>query len=119
MYDEQVVNNELRVSKTIDNHNNLVLTWESNGNEEETLPAVIYSNSQINFNGNHYTSEQISKTTLGAPIVQSESGTNQFTISYEPLVNTALLFVIKFFTISLLVILAFVKGIRKFLNGKN
>lgn len=119
MYDEQVVNNELRVSKTIDNHNNLVLTWESNGNEEETLPAVIYSISQINFNGNHYTSEQISKTTLGAPIVQSESGTNQFTISYEPLVNITLLLVIKFFTIGVLAIFTFVKGVRKFRNVRN
>lgn len=119
LYGNQVVNNELNVTKTVDNKNSLVLTWESNGNEKEVLPAVVYEHSQINFNGNNYTSSQIPKTTLGAPIVETKNGTNKFIISYEPWVNTTLLLAIKFFTIGLLVIFTFVKGLRKLLELRN
>ncbi|WP_284250875.1 hypothetical protein [Tetragenococcus osmophilus] len=119
LYGDQVINNELNVAKTTDNKNSLVLTWESNGNEKEVLPAVVYERSQINFNGSNYASSQISKTTLGAPIVETKNGKNKFVISYEPLVNTTLLLVIKFFTIGVLAIFTFVKGVRKFHNVRN
>ncbi|MDN6836132.1 MAG: hypothetical protein L0L86_08345, partial [Lactococcus lactis] len=119
LYGDQVINNELNVSKTTDNRNRLVLTWESNGNEKEVLPAVVYECSQINFNGNNFTSSQIAKTDLGAPIVETKNGTNKFVVSYEPLVNTTLLLVIKFFTIGFLVIFVFVKGLRKFFEDRN
>lgn len=87
MYDEQIVNNSLDVSKTIDEKNRLVLTWKGRENQENILPTIVYTGSQINFNGKNLTSNQLQKTTLGAPIVQSKKGVNKFTIGYKPLVN--------------------------------
>ncbi|GMG64034.1 hypothetical protein TEHAL1_15080 [Tetragenococcus halophilus] len=118
MYDEQIVNNSLDVSKTIDEKNRLVLTWKGRENQENILPTIVYTGSQINFNGKNLTSNQLQKTTLGAPIVQSKKGVNKFTIGYKPLVNIKLLMSIKFVTIVSLFIFAFAKIINNFIYFK-
>ncbi len=118
MYDRQVVNNNLNVSKTIDEKNRLVLKWEAEDNKEDILPTVVYARNQINFNGNNLSSEQIQKTTLGAPIVQSKKGINKFVIGYKPLVNTNLLLVIKFITIGSIIVFALLKIVRYFIDLK-
>jgi len=118
MYDEQIVNNKLNVSKTIDDKNRLVLTWNGKENQENILPTIVYTGSQVNFNGKNLTSDQLEKTTLGAPIVQSKKGINKFVIGYKPLINTKLLISIKFVTMALLLIFAFVKIVRKLIYSK-
>ncbi|MGO2853297.1 MAG: hypothetical protein ACTIBS_04790, partial [Tetragenococcus koreensis] len=47
MYDEQVVNNKFNGTKTVDDENRLVLTWEGSNNGDVVLPAVVYERSQI------------------------------------------------------------------------
>lgn len=115
MYDEQIIHNKLDVSKTIDNKNQLVLTWESKENREDILPVIAYERSKVVFNGNNYSTGQIKKTALGAPVVQSKIGTNNFVIGYKPLVNMSVLWIIKFTAIGLLIVLFFIKVIRSFL----
>ncbi|MCF1686030.1 hypothetical protein LQF67_10720 [Tetragenococcus halophilus] len=118
MYNEQVVNNKLNVSKTIDQKNRLVLTWRADNDKEDILPTTVYTRSQINFNGNKLSSDQVQKTTLGAPIVQSKKGINKFIIGYNPLVNTKLLMSIKFVTIVSLFVFGFAKIVSNFIYFK-
>jgi len=119
MYNDQVVNNKLNVSKTIDDKNRLVLTWKADDNKEDILPTTVYTRSQINFNGNKLSSEQIQKTTLGAPIVQSKKGINKFVIEYSPMVNIRLLLGVKFITIVSIIAFGLLKIVHYFIDLKH
>ncbi|MDN6572315.1 MAG: hypothetical protein L0L22_15110 [Staphylococcus equorum] len=113
MYNKQIIHNELDVDKSVDQNNRLTLTWDSNGEEESILPVIVYSRSSVLFNGQSYEASEINKTNIGAPILNSQKGTNELTVGYKPLVNVGLLLSIKLVTAAIILFVVLLQPLKR------
>jgi len=117
MYNKQIIHNKLDVEKSVDQNNRLTLTWDSNG-EKSILPVIVYSRSSVLFNGQSYKANEINKTNIGAPILNSQKGTNELTVGYKPLVNVALLLSIKLVTVAIILFVLLLKPLKRIFEEK-
>lgn len=113
MYNNQIIHNELDVDKSIDQNNRLTFTWDSNGEEETILPVIVYSRSSVLFNDQSYEASEINKTNIGAPILNSQKGTNELTVGYKPLVNVGLLLSIKLVTAATILFVVLLQPLKR------
>lgn len=83
-YQKQVLKNPLRINKSVNNHGDLVLSWEQNAAKRSVqLPVIIYNQSTIKHNGNLVEKHQVRRSNIGALIVSGSKGHNSVEIGFK------------------------------------
>lgn len=81
-YAKQVIENPLKVRKTIKN-NQLTLTWISNSTDEVMLPIVDYANTNIWLNQRLLRHEDLKRSSIGVIYVTPKKGLNEVRVAYK------------------------------------
>ncbi|NQP19000.1 hypothetical protein HO928_04330 [Streptococcus suis] len=62
----------------------LVVSWTSQTSGSQSVPIVVYKDSQLALNGQSLTKEDMSLSAMGVPTVISKPGKNQLVLTYKP-----------------------------------
>ena len=81
LYYANIVTNDSAVKER--QGSQLVLTWVAQAGQEVNLPVVKYHDTNLILNGNHLTEKAYQLSTIGTPIVKSQSGTNRLELSFR------------------------------------
>lgn len=76
--------NPLKVTKSIDSHNQLILKWQGNSKKVVTLPVYKYADSKMSLNHRALDNSKVQTTVVGAVRVKQVKGKNTFKIGYQP-----------------------------------
>ncbi|WP_105956501.1 glycosyltransferase family protein [Apilactobacillus quenuiae] len=80
-YTEQIVDYSGNVKKYVNRYGHLILTWNSNNNNNIQLPILKYKDSNIILNGKHI--NNVSLTNIGSVIVKPRLGYNHLELYYH------------------------------------
>ncbi|MFC0234046.1 hypothetical protein ACFFIF_08600 [Vagococcus entomophilus] len=95
-YEKQVIENPLKVRKTVEN-NELILTWVSNNRKEVMLPIVDYANTQIWLNQHLLKHEEVKRSSIGVLYVTPKKGLNEVRVTYAMDKKTKFLILLSLF----------------------
>lgn len=95
-YEKYILNENEKYKKEIEK-NFLVISWEGENLNNRTIPVIIYQNTNILFNNEILTANDMQVTSIGNPIVQDQKGKNSMKISYK---NPRFFSIVFFLTIS-------------------
>lgn len=83
-YRQTILDNNLnsRIEKSVENKK-LILKWQSDNIEQQTLPIFVYHRTQLYLNGKLLDKKNIVTNNIGALIIDSKKGSNVLIVSYK------------------------------------
>ncbi|MBO0470753.1 hypothetical protein JZO66_09355 [Enterococcus sp. DIV0242_7C1] len=112
-YAEEILQNEVNVTKKITSDNRIELTWENKlPNDTTLLPVTIYNRTSVELNGKKLSKERYEVSNIGSLIIKAPKGENTVVVGYDPSIIFKISIVIK--VLSLLVLLTY--GVKAFMK---